>query len=1127
MKFKKIIFCLLVACLLLPVIGVAAEEVQEEKKVAEVYFDGKSQDKNIQEIFFSGVPTYQSFDGVKVLNLGQGDQGYYAYINVNNKLFSRELPTPVAVTVRYRDVGKGYFTLRYTTTTATYVEPNEKVEMKNTGEWKEYTFRLDDCCFRDASGGCDLMLAAWSNNWGASAEPIFIQWAKIEKCFPKEPMTFSLKSEKIGNIFDDNDAKVVTPTYLNISEVPLRVKSVYEVKDYNNTVLKSGETESVEVLPGETVSGKAIDMGDVAKKFGCYHISLKNVSEGMIDGKLQTIESQVVDYNFSIANLLDKDEPSNHLIKMNTHWSYFDPYYIPEYDMPLMVQAGISGVRDAIQWQAIERQAGEFNSDRFDRFLDLAKEYDLDIQVQFCFSNTLYFDGTAHQIPDPNNKIQMDAFKRYVDFLTKKYKDQIYYWEFWNEPNLTLFNDHGRSGAEYAAVAKEIYPIVKKNDPDSSFGVFSTAQIPMDFIGDAVDAGILEYTDCVTLHPYDWEARGKGADYHFRNEFYRQRMTEFKEYMTEHDADDMEILVDEIGVSTTLSNRWGSRINQAAIIAQEALLTLGDNLADALYFYEWASDSLNQDDQEANWGFVECSLAPVPFAAKPNYLMLTNFNKYLTNAETIDKIVKDDASIYRFRRANGEQIIAFWDEKDAETFAVDLGVNKIKTMDLYGNITGELQSENGVYDLHATFEPMYLLGSFTKLEEAEPTVTITDGRQYAANDDYVTFTLMDEKKRDNLVVTAESTEKLEVVETSYRGDGVWDVKVHTSTDAVKDNEIILIAQDGDKCVLYTKCHVIIQEPFAVNAQVVKQSEQSPTRYQAQVNITNTTNSSNITGEVTADFTEFGGTLEQRQFKNVKPGQTVSVYLNLPEQIVKRTLNATGEVKLSYGYTTPVNFNLSVTNVGYAKGAANLTGPIDYTWWNGGDWFAADDNYAAKYFKDWGGKADSSFLATCKWDEENFYMLMIAQDDVFFQERSGQYMWQGDGLQFDLSTTTEDGKITAEYTEFGVAKTPEGMQVYRYNSQDMYNSGTAGLPTSIVVENAESTMEQINGEYVYRIRIPWTEIFGAEAAVYENDIYGFSVILNDNDGDGRYWMEYTSGVGKTKDTQLFGKITLIK
>ena len=50
MKFKKIISCLLIACLLLPVIGVAADEVQEEKKVAEVYFDGKSQDKNIQEI---------------------------------------------------------------------------------------------------------------------------------------------------------------------------------------------------------------------------------------------------------------------------------------------------------------------------------------------------------------------------------------------------------------------------------------------------------------------------------------------------------------------------------------------------------------------------------------------------------------------------------------------------------------------------------------------------------------------------------------------------------------------------------------------------------------------------------------------------------------------------------------------------------------------------------------------------------------------------------------------------------------------------------------------------------------------------------------------------------------------
>lgn len=77
-----------------------------------------------------------------------------------------------------------------------------------------------------------------------------------------------------------------------------------------------------------------------------------------------------------------------------------------------MVQAGVSGARDAIAWSGIERTAGTFNSDRFDLFLNLAKEYGLDIQLQFCFSNNLYFSpaaegATGHKLPDPENKTQI------------------------------------------------------------------------------------------------------------------------------------------------------------------------------------------------------------------------------------------------------------------------------------------------------------------------------------------------------------------------------------------------------------------------------------------------------------------------------------------------------------------------------------------------------------------------------------------------------------------------------------------------------------------------------------------------------------------------------------------------
>ena len=41
-------------------------------------------------------------------------------------------------------------------------------------------------------------------------------------------------------------------------------------------------------------------------------------------------------------------------------------------------------------------------------------------------------------------------------------------------------------------------------------------------------------------------------------------------------------------------------------------------------------------------------------------------------------------------------------------------------------------------------------------------------------------------------------------------------------------------------------------------------------------------------------------------------------------------------------------------------------------------------------------------------------------------------------------------------------------------------------------------------------------------------FGFSLIVNDNDGSGRKgYLEYTSGIGNGKNTALFGRIYLKK
>lgn len=1123
-RLRKIISVITLLCILSADAGAIAAESEDANSFAMMYFDGIGTNINIQSSYSPGNLTYANQKGTQGIML-DGSTSFYSYINLNDNVFSTNSITPSAITIRYFDTGKGYISLRYATQTASWIEP-EKLEMTNTGEWKEYTFYLDDIAYRGALNTADICLAAWTNLYGATQEPVYVQWMKIEKVYPQKPISTTVTSNHIGNIFDGDDEKLISIRFDNIGDVPLDVSAGYEVRTYGGNVLGSGRTESVKCEGNSSAEAATIDVSEYAKEFGCYYLLVKTHAEGIVDGEHRSFDGDFGEHGFSVVNKTGEGEALNPLTKMNGHWTYLNSYYQPDTDSALMRQIGVSGIRDGIYWGNVETSPGSYSPGARAEFIKDFKANGLDIMNQLAFSNSLYFSGSGHQMPQ--TEAQKQAWVKFVEFMTKEYADEIKHWELWNEPNLMNFNAAGLSGDKYAELAKITYPIIKKNIPDSVVGVFSTAQIPMDFIGAAVEAGILDYTDTATVHPYDWNLPASGVDYHFRNDFYIERMQDFKKYLAENGHPDMPVIITELGVTTTESSQsWGSKTMQAAILLQQLLMTEGHELADAIYFYEWATDSPDPNDAEGNWGFVECAVGSVPFAAKPSYVMLGNYNKLLTDVKTEGIIERGDTTAYRFRRnSDGEQVIALWNEMGSDSFALNLGTDNIKIMDMYGNIISDLSESSGIYNIHTTFEPFYILGDFTSFEQAQPEITVENGRLYAAPEDYVKFKITDSKKR-NLTIRAKCPAVIEVSEIENIINGEGTVTVHTLGDAVKDNGVIIEAYDGDRMIYSTKVHVCIREPMSVKAGVIRVSPDNSTRFLASVNITNETNSAKLSGKVSADFTEVGGGLEIRNFEKLKPSETVNVTLNLPEQIVKRTVTATGYIELDYGYTIPVDFNFSAINASYADTNVNLTGAIDYSWWNGGDWFAADDDYAAKYYKNWGGVDDCSFKAITKWDEDNFYLMLEASDDVYHQTETGRYIWRGDGIQFCIAPTLENGDISSEFTEFGISKTPAGIVIFRYNSQTMYNEGSTGLTSNTIIENAQATVEQLDGKYIYRAAIPWSEIFGAYASVKENDTYGFSLILNDNDGADRYWMEYTSGIGNQKNSYLFGKMTLKK
>ena len=66
------------------------------------------------------------------------------------------------------------------------------------------------------------------------------------------------------------------------------------------------------------------------------------------------------------------------------------------------------------------------------------------------------------------------------------------------------------------------------------------------------------------------------------------------------------------------------------------------------------------------------------------------------------------------------------------------------------------------------------------------------------------------------------------------------------------------------------------------------------------------------------------------------------------------------------------------------------------------------------------------------------------------------------------------------------------------------------------------IEKTNDGLMYKIFIPMSEMYPFQYSKTTNHLR-FSLLVNDNNGVGRSYYEWSSGIGGTKDPKLFGAI----
>jgi hypothetical protein len=156
---------------------------------------------------------------------------------------------------------------------------------------------------------------------------------------------------------------------------------------------------------------------------------------------------------------------------------------------------------------------------------------------------------------------------------------------------------------------------------------------------------------------------------------------------------------------------------------------------------------------------------------------------------------------------------------------------------------------------------------------------------------------------------------------------------------------------------------------------------------------------------------------------------------------------------------------------------------------------------------WSGPTDQSGTARFAYDDEHLYVALSITDDVHHQPATGGSMWQGDSLQLGLAPGLP-GTTTERYT-YTIGRGAAGAQVFRALAIGSRESRT-------LVEAVDAAIVRDGDTTTYEI-----------APIEPDGTMGLSMVINDNDGDGRVgWLAWGGGIARVKDPRLYQPMTFV-
>ena len=272
-------------------------------------------------------------------------------------------------------------------------------------------------------------------------------------------------------------------------------------------------------------------------------------------------------------------------------------------EYPNLRKLGITMSRLDIPWMSLEPKPGEWDYAGADK-VAAASRRDGVLLLGILGKNPKWL-----KLP-PGQGSDREKFLDYVRRTVSRYRNDIFYWDLWNEPQYTW----GGSKAEFGLLMRDAYRIIKEIQPESVV-VYNGHPFEGELRGYTLDNlaaldGDMPF-DAMGMHPY---CRPLSPD---ANRFL-EHMTNIRTLL-ERIAPGRELWISELGWPTSTDENGVTEPEQAAYLQRAALLGLAAGVKKFVWYMPYSGN--NKAYHESEYGFFRNDLTPKPALAAYAFLI--------------------------------------------------------------------------------------------------------------------------------------------------------------------------------------------------------------------------------------------------------------------------------------------------------------------------------------------------------------------------------------------------------------------------------------------------------------------------------------------------------------------------